>query len=216
MRAAAAALTLLAVASVALGTSCKVPDPPPVEGEFRDDFQRDSIGTNYLATADVYRVKDGALNVSNGYNHPLWLRKKLPASAEVELDVWSNSDAGDIKIELWGDGESHARDKGAYTATGYVFIFGGWSNTKSLIARGNEHGQDVQARNDPKVVKGQKYHWKIVRKGNRIDWFVDDMSTPFLSYDDPRPFTGAGHEYLGFNNWESDLWFDNLVIRRLP
>jgi hypothetical protein len=201
---------------LALAASCKQPDPPPVGDSWRDDFERTQVGGDYVATQDVYRLKDGALNVSRGYNHPLWLRKKLPPDAIVEVDVWTTGDQGDLKIELWGDGESHAQDRGAYTASGYVFILGGWSNSKSLIARGNEHGADVKARTDLRVEKGKKYRWKIVRKGGHIEWFVDDMSTPFLTFDDPRPFTGAGHEYLGFNNWESDLWFDNLVIRKLP
>lgn len=207
---------LLATLVLLLAASCKQPDPPPIGDEWRDDFSRAAVGADYVATADVYRIKDGALNVTRGYNHPLWLRKKLPAEAAIELDVWSNSDEGDIKVEAWGDGESYAQDRGAYTASGYVFIMGGWGNSKSLIARGNEHGTDLKARNEPRVEKGKKYHWKIVRQGGRIDWFVDDMSTPFLSYDDSRPYKGAGHEYLGFNNWESDLWFDNLVVKRLP
>jgi hypothetical protein len=205
----------LALCALAI-TACKQPDPPPVGDEFRDDFARDAIGGNYVATADVYRIKDGQLNVSKGYNHPLWLRKKLPADAVVELDVRSMSPEGDMKIELFGDGESHARDRGAYNATGYVFIMGGWGNSKSEIARGDEHGGDVPSRTEPKVEPGKTYHWKIVRKGGHIEWFVDDMTTPFLTFDDARPFTGAGHEYLGFNDWESDLWFDNLVVRKLP
>jgi hypothetical protein len=41
------------------------------------------------------------------------------------------------------------------------------------------------------------------------------MTTPFLRYEDPRPLENAGHEYLGFNNWETDTWFDNLVIAPL-
>jgi hypothetical protein len=207
----------LVIFALAIGlAACKQPDPPPVGDEFRDDFQRDAIGSNYVATADVYRIKDGQLNVSKGYNHPLWLRKKLPADAIVEVDVRSTSPEGDLKIEVFGDGESYAVDRGAYTATGYVFIMGGWSNSKSQIARGDEHGGDIKSRVEPKVEPGKTYHWKIARKGNHIDWFVDDMTTPFLSYDDPRPFRGAGHEYLGFNDWESDLWFDNLVIRKHP
>ena len=38
------------------------------------------------------------------------------------------------------------------------------------------------------------------------------MSAPFLSYDDPQPLEGKGHEYFAFDNWDSDLWFDNLSI----
>jgi hypothetical protein len=195
--------------------ACKQPDPPPVGDAFSDSFDRETIGSSYRATADVYRLKDGALNVANGYNHPLWLRKKLPDDAIVELDCWSKSPAGDLKIELWGDGESFAENKGAYTSSGYDFIFGGWSNSKSEIARGNEHGQSVSARSDVKVQLGKKYHWKIVRKGGHIDWFIDDMEKPFLSMDDGQPLVGPGHEFLGVNDWESDVWFDNLSIRRL-
>jgi hypothetical protein len=194
--------------------ACKQPDPPPVGDAWSDGFDRSEVGSDYRATADVYRLKDGSLNVANGYNHPLWLRKKLPENAVVEVDVTSRSPAGDIKIELWGDGESYAESKGAYTSSGYVFIFGGWSNSRSLIARGNEHGQDVAARTEPKVEIGRTYHWKIVRTGGHIDWFIDDLDKPFLSFDDKHPLTGPGHEYLGFNDWEADLWFDNLKIRR--
>ncbi len=198
-----------------LASACKVPDPPPITDRFTDSFDRDAIGADYRATADVYRIKDGALNVSNAYNHPLWLRKKLPPDAIIEVDCWSMSPSGDLKIELWGDGESYAESRGAYTSSGYVFIFGGWNNSKSEIARGNEHGQDVVARGDPRVQVGKKYHWKIVRKGGHIEWFVDDMDRPFLTLDDPQPFTGPGHEYLGFDDWEADVWFDNLTVRKL-
>lgn len=207
--------TVTCLALLAL-CGCKQPDPPPIGDAWADDFSRKAIGSDYVATADVYRIKDGALNASKGYNHPLWLRKKLPADAVVELDAWSMSPEGDLKVELWGDGESAAQDRGAYTATGYVFIFGGWSNSRSEIARGDEHATNVRSRTEPKVEPGKRYHWKIVRKGGHLEWFIDDMSTPFLTYDDPKPFSGAGHEYLGFNDWESDVWFDNLSVRKLP
>ena len=59
------------------------------------------------------------------------------------------------------------------------------------------------------------YHWRIERRGKAIAWFIDDLATPFLRYEDPRPLDGAGHEYFGFNNWETDTWFDNLVISPL-
>jgi hypothetical protein len=206
-----ARVALLALALAA----CRQPDPPPVGAAWSDGFDRAEIGADYRATADVYRIKDGALNVANGYNHPLWLRKKLPANAVIEVDCWSMSAVGDLKLEIWGDGEGFAEDRGAYTSSGYDFIFGGWSNTKSEIARGNEHGADVVARTTPKVEVGRKYHWKIVRKGGHIDWYIDDLTTPFLRYDDAKPFVGAGHEYLGFDDWESDVWFDNLSIRRV-
>ena len=43
-----------------------------------------------------------------------------------------------------------------------------------------------------------------------IDWQVDGK--PFLSMNDPSPLDGPDHAYLGFNNWEVELHFDNLKI----
>src|SRR6185295_17047286 len=126
-----------------------------------------------------------------------------------------NEERGDVKVEVFGDGRSYDPDGGGYVATGYEIIFGGWFNSKSIIARLDEHGKDVVARTDVKVVPDRRYHWKIERKGTQLRWYIDDMATAFLMLDDPRPLDGSGHEYLGFNNWETDTWFDNLVITPL-
>lgn len=209
------ALALFALLAASAASGCKVKDPPPITEQWTETFDRASIGTNYYKTGGSYRVVDGALSTKGAFNHPLWLRKTLPKAVVVEIDAWSNSPDGDIKIELFGDGRSHARDRGQYTSSGYVFVMGGWSNTKSLIAKGNEHGKELVSRTTPKVEIGKRYHWKIVRQGTKITWYVDDMETPFLTLEDPAPYDGAAHAYLGFNNWESDSWFDNLVIRPL-
>ena len=201
--------------AVAALVACKVKDPPPIRDEWKDNFDRDSIGENYYSTGDGYRVADNALNAKGAKNHPLWLRAKIPRDARIEFDAWSTDPRGDIKIEIWGDGKSYDPDGGAYMATGYELIFGGWSNSKSIIARLDEHAPDVVARAVPKVVPNQKYKWRIERKANQLTWFVDDMTNPFLQFVDPRPLEGVGHEYFGFNNWETDTWFDNLVISPL-
>jgi hypothetical protein len=191
--------------------ACKTPDPPPIgDATFTERFDRADIGGDYYATERVYEIRDGQLRVEKAYNHPLWLRKKLPADAVIELDVRSMSPAGDIKVEAWADGESMARDKGAYTSSGYVFIFGGWSNSLSILARQDEHGSAKASRRDPKVEVGRTYHWKIMKKGGHIEWSIDGQ--PFLTYDDKDPLTGTGHEYFGFNDWEAEIFFDNLTI----
>ncbi len=211
--------SVLAMASIggaaALTAGCKVKDPPPVTEVWADDFLRKEIGTNYYPTASNYKIVDGALSTQGAFNHPLWLRKKLPRDVSIEFDCWSNSKDGDIKIELFGDGHTYAKNKGQYTSSGYAIVMGGWSNTISIIARRNEHGKDRKERRAPRVVKGKKYHWKLVRRGTKLDWFVDDMATPFLSMDDPEPLEGPGHEYFAFTNWQSDSWFDNLTITPL-
>ena len=184
----------------------------PAGGPFADDFSGSALGEAWKNTGANYRLKDGELVIDNAHNHPLWLTKPLPRDAVIELDVWSNSDAGDIKLEAWGDGKSFAQTV-SYTATSYVFIFGGWSNTVSAICRMNEHGTDRKTRTDVKVEKGRKYHFRIARKGGHIDWQIDGK--PFLAFDDPKPLDGPDHAYFGFNNWEVELHFDNLKVTPL-
>ena len=195
--------------------SCKVKEAPPIKEPFADNFERSELGGSFIKTGDGYSIESGALNAKGAHNHPLWLGRRLPRDLKVEFDCWSTSPRGDLKVEVFGDGHSFDPDGGAYTATGYEVIFGGWGNSKSIIARLDEHGNDMVQRTDVRVAANKKYHWRIERKGKSIKWFVDDMKTPFLQYDDPRPLEGPGHEYFAFNNWETDTWFDNLVITPL-
>jgi hypothetical protein len=218
MRGAARWGTVVALGALALASAgCRAKDPPiTASAPFRDDFERAELGPTWNATAaDAYRVAGGKLSVANAYNHPAWLRRKLPADAVIELDATSRSPAGDLKIELYGDGESFDPDKGSYVSTGYVLIFGGWHNSLSVICRNNEHDDGRKAqRSDVRVEPGRSYHWKVTRRAGTIDWAVDGR--PFLTWTDPAPLGGAGHEYLAVNDWESDVSFDNLEIRAAP
>jgi hypothetical protein len=181
---------------------------------FTDDFERSELGSAYLNTGGPYEVKGGKLVIKEGYNHPLWLKRALPRDAVIELDVTSKSSAGDIKVEAWGDGQSFATTRGAYLATSYVFIFGGWGNSTSTLIRLDEHAPDRIERTDRKVEVGRTYHFKIQRKGKKIDWSIDGK--PFLALEDGNPLEGDNHSYFGFNDWESELIFDNLKIAPLP
>jgi hypothetical protein len=193
-------------------TGCKRKLPPVL---FADDFERQALGEGWLDTGGKYRIEGGKVNVEGAHNHPLWLRTPLPRDAMVEIDVMSTSPDGDLKIELFGDGKSFDPDMGGYVSSGYVFIFGGWRNQLSVIARHNEHNEGVKAqRSDIKVEPGRTYRWTIVRKGGRIDWLIDGDT--FLSWTDPQPLEGPGHQHLALNNWEASIYFDNLRIRPAP
>jgi hypothetical protein len=96
-----------------------------------------------------------------------------------------------------------------------VVVMGGWNNSKSIVARLDEHGKDLVERGAPKIESGKRYHWKIVRRGGRVEWFVNDMTAPFLTLSDDAPLEGPGHGYFAINNWQSDSWFDNLRIAPL-
>ena len=203
---------LLVAAALGL-VACKVKDPPPISTPFTDAFERVELGPDYYLTGEGYRIVGGAVSAKGAHNHPMWLRARLPRNVRIELDTWSTEARGDLKVEVFGDGRSFDPDGGRYTATGYEVIFGGWYNTRSEIARLDEHGTDLVTRTDPKVVRNQHYHWTIERSGKKLAWSIDGKA--FLTYDDPQPLDGAGHEYFAINNWETDTWFDNLVITPL-
>ena len=97
----------LLVLTLALSSGCKVREPPPIEKSYLDNYDRAAIGADYNRTGNGYRLADGALNARGAHNHPLWLSKKLPSGdLQVDLDAWSTSPDGDIKIEIFGDGRS--------------------------------------------------------------------------------------------------------------
>ena len=190
--------------------------PEPAAGPFSDDFDRAQLGPDWLATDPaVVSLQQGAALVQNAHNHPVWLRKPLPENVVIDLDVWTDSADGDMKVEVFGDGQSFFRGdpRAAYDATGYVLVMGGWKNTLSAIARQQEHASDRVTRADPRVIPGKKYHWTIRRQGRVLSWLVDGQ--PFLTLDDPDPLRGPAHRYFALSGWESKVHFDNLTIRPL-
>ncbi len=188
---------------------------PVITEPFTDTFDRAELGPTWLNTGADVDTRTGKLNIKGAHNHPVWLRKRLPRDVVIDLDVMSKSAAGDLKIELFGDGETFDPDGNQYQPSGYTVIFGGWQNSLSVICRLNEHDDGVKAqRRQPAVEIGRTYHWTVTRKGGLIDWQIDGK--PFLSWSDPQPLAGSGHEFLAIGNWESDAYFDNLRIRPLP
>jgi hypothetical protein len=176
---------------------------------FEDSFEREVVGDNWIDTGGGYRITEGELRAKGAKNKPLWLKEKLPTDARVEFSARSESSAVDIKAEIFGDGKSKATTV-SYTATSYVVIFGGWNNSRSIIARMNEHGNDRIVREDPKGQQGRTYQFAVARKGQTLIWFVDHE--PFLRMNDTNPLAGAGHEHFAFNNWASEVFFDNVKV----
>jgi hypothetical protein len=189
----------------------KEPNTNPPSGRlvFSDHFDRQEIGSDWLDTGGNYRIEKGELRAQGAHNKPLWLKNKLPRDTRIEFDARSMSPAVDIKVEIFGDGKSKA-DSTSYTATSYVLILGGWSNSRSIIARMDEHGEDRMVRDNPVGVPEKNYHFSIVRQKNQVTWLLDGEK--FLVLNDADPLEGPNHEFLAFNNWETEVFFDNLQI----
>lgn len=184
--------------------SARVPGP-----SFEDSFDRSEIGPNYFTTGMHWRIAGGEVWSPGAKNNPLWLELRLPRDVAVEFDARSETGSGDrsgdIKFEIFGNGRDHA--------SGYVCIFGGWGNTVSVIARLDEHGADRKERRDRKVEAKRVYHMRVERRANELRWLID--GEPFITFDDPRPLYGEGHDRFGFSSWMADLFFDNLRIAPL-
>jgi hypothetical protein len=175
-------------------------------------------------TPPAWRIENGRLCAQNAYNHGIWLNRVLPPNARIEFDAVSDSPMGDLKSEVWGDGQSAATGQSYNNATSYLTIFGGWKNTLHVLARLDEHADNrrvikVQgpAADDPRerpVGRGQVYHFRIERTdGRTVRWFIDNIE--MLSWADDQPLIGMGHDHFGFNDWEVKVCFDNVKVTPL-
>lgn len=201
------------------------PDALPVlRAPFKDSFERSVIGDDYFATSGSYRIEGGRLCVKGARNQPLWLRRRLPLNARIEVSAESKSPDGDIKLEAWGDGHAAATRVSYTNATSYLAVFGGWKNRYHVLARMDEHATDrpeiviEPGSDDPRrepVQPNRRYRLKLERSdGKTVRFWVDDVE--MLSFTDPAPLAAGGHEHFAFNNWETPVCFDDLLVEPLP
>jgi hypothetical protein len=191
----------------AAGSSSSSSAAPSGELVFSDDFEdgtfrpewRRGEGENGVGK---WAVEEGAVVGVDIKNDPLWLDQPLPEKVRVEFDVTALSPVGDIKIEVFGDGNKHE--------SGYILIFGGWKNSLDVIARLDEHGQDRKSRETHGVMPGHTYTMAIERTGPTLNWFVNGEH--FMAYDDQEPLTGDGHRHFAFNIWSAPVKFDNVKV----
>ncbi|MEE2786045.1 MAG: hypothetical protein VX589_01825 [Myxococcota bacterium] len=184
---------------------------------YADDFDRDAPGADYrTATPDLgyetegWKIQDGRLVGENIHNAALWLQQPLPERVRIEFDARAETDNGDVKCEVFGDGRNHQ--------SGYILIFGGWKNRVTCIARLDEHAEERKTDNRCPVRNGRArcvepgvdYRWTIERRDGTVLWYLDGRL--HLTYADTEPLMGR---FFGFNNWASKTSFDNLRIYRL-
>lgn len=176
---------------------------------FEDKFERAEPGADWnVKFAGEWTIEDGQLishKVQNDddRNQGVWLNKPLPAKVRVTFQSRSLSGVGDTKCEIFNEQAKHE--------TGYSVIFGGWNNTINTIARKGEHEQQRAVQGEHVKVKvNQTYTWTIVRNDHVVRWYIDGHF--MVAYDDADAVRGG---FFGFNNWATDVRFDNLQIYEL-
>lgn len=205
-------------------TSAEPEAQPTLQAPFSDEFERSEVGDDYFATGNQFHIERGRLCVRSARNHPLWLRHRLPLNARIRVEAEAGSDEGDIKLEAWGDGHAAATHTSYTDATSYLAIFGGWKNHYHVLARMDEHAANrpevviEPGSDDPRqqpVLAGHHYRLKLERTdGHTLRFWVDDVE--ILSFTDQLPLAGVGHDHFAFNDWETPVCFDHLVVEPLP
>lgn len=175
---------------------------------FQDDFERSAIGDRWLVHHDDWRIEGGELHSTAVDNAGVWLAVELPERARIEFSAHSDplpggeAFPGDIKCEVFAAAPEHL--------AGYVVINGGWHNRLDVIARLDEHGADRLEQPAAKVEPGRVYRWAIARADDTLHWFRDGEL--IASFRDPAPVAGR---YFGFNNWRTNVWFDDVAVYEL-
>ncbi|MEO7035359.1 MAG: hypothetical protein ABI548_15650 [Polyangiaceae bacterium] len=183
----------------------------PIVADFNENFERAGVGSTWRDSGGSYRIVSGELVASHARHHPIWLRRRLPRDISMEFDARTMSPDGDIRVVVFGDGKSANPEAEGCQSTGYELVFGGWKNHLSELCRGGQtDGGHQRARTDWPVVPGRTYHNYVTRKDGIIAWYIDGHE--MMSWTDPEPLTGPGHDAFGFDGGETEVFFDNLVI----
>ena len=141
---------------------------------------------------------------------------RLPRDVRVELDARSESDGGRYQGRALWRRSLVRQGEIATEATSYVIIFGGWNNTMNVLARMDEHGADRIVEDRPAEVEpGRTYHFRDRATSGGIADGVGGWSGSAANGGPGPALLGRGHDHFGFNNWQSDLWFDNLRVTPL-
>lgn len=175
----------------------------------------DPLVWNNTGSEKAWSLKGGVIRSDGATNRPLWLMTpRLQSHVRIEFKARTLSEQGELRFEVFGDGEHHE--------SGYVLVFGAWGNVAHIIARMDEHWSDAdgfselseQARSmsleNTAVEPGRWYSMSIVRTDAELRWFVDGEL--LLSYIDPEPLAGPGHDRFGVSSWASSVEITNLRV----
>ena len=122
MRRSLAIMALLLGAGAHPGCTCTDLGMPPqgsaISAPYTDSFDRPELGPDWsTASTDAYRIENGELVARRAYNHPLWLRRALPAEIPVERYV-----EGYAKSQCVGTAEDCFRDLAFFAERGVRFF----------------------------------------------------------------------------------------------
>jgi predicted Ser/Thr protein kinase len=98
---------------------------------------------------------------------------------------------------------------------GYIFthLAGGDETRARFRFRDNPGFNLIDEQNMYECKQGKTYHVKIIKTGNRFQYYVDGYLTIDKLDELYNPVHAEG--LFAFRTWSTALWWDNLVIKQL-
>lgn len=176
----------------------KLIDKPEAQLLFSDDFDQGELEQNWLVKSGNWVIEDGKLK-SIGRSGLIWLMVEMPDDIAVQVEVQG---AYDLNLAIAGNGSD---------STGYLFDFGGWSNTKTVLVG---EGQIVMENTELRITDPNKtYFLKMERRNNIVTCFIDGRL--IFTYNKATLEASEGDDKIAFRNWGSPITFDNLKVTDL-
>jgi len=170
-----------------------------------------------------------------GYVATVWLNKEFSGNIQIQFDarvVSSNDDANNINFFLYYThpgmgatlyGTRNLRLDGLYShyydLNGYIFTFVNDTFVNPANPRKNQARFRMRRCPGFELIdqhitynsrQGETYHITITKRGKDLSYAVD--GTVYLRATDDKYDWIKG--YIGFRTFDSDVWFDNLTVRR--
>ena len=173
---------------------------------FTDDFSDADV----LSRWDIHE----AWEIKNG---ELWIHRKESAlCARLKTPI-----VGDVRLVFDCHLESeNLSDIGCFLAStalpmnsphlwtgGYLFQYGGWSNQRNALLKGNDALMSQRA---SPLVRGRRYHVEAQKIGNRLILNVDNQT--IFDVRDSQPIFGEAHAYIGLYSWGTDAYYSNVQV----
>ena len=177
-----------------------------------DDFSG-TLNKNWKHTEGIWTISDGALKspsygkIISGANSYLGI---TDFTAEADVTFSGNINGGIIfrvNNPAYGGAGTDA-SAGSDFLQGYFF---GLSSTGAVLGKQNYNWTQLASKKMT-ITTASTYHLKVVAEGNTFKCYVNDMTTPVITYTDTLPFISGR---VGFRTHSSTATFDNFVLTPL-
>jgi hypothetical protein len=178
-------------------------------------FCPNTTSYSFVRAASDWRFAGGEWMVTNRWRcDPRWSFFGGENMSGVAA-IWNKTKfSGDITLEF-AAGIRHQQARGGYARhvsdmnavicgdgndlnSGYGFMYGGWSNSKTAITRNGVIVKEVPTRIPTGGIHRRWFYYKIVKKGANLKYYIDNVLV--LEYTDPDPLPDGRIALWTWNN----------------